>query len=96
MKTVRLKYMLTFLYITVPSFLSSLDMMFDLKPLGGRAPESYQEKFREMCPGKNQEEGLSLHLVDAEPSPRLLKSHYPLSLLPKDILDRIKVSYGHS
>ncbi|XP_050718718.1 sulfotransferase 1A1-like [Eriocheir sinensis] len=71
----------------------SLDMMFDLKPLGGRAPESYQEKFREMCPGKNQEEGLSLHLVDAEPSPRLLKSHYPLSLLPKDILDRIKVVY---
>lgn len=69
-----------------------MDMMFDLKDLGGRGPETYQEKFKEMCPGKNQDEGLSLHLVEAEPRPRLLKSHYPLTLLPKDILDKIKVN----
>lgn len=30
--------------------------MFDLKSLGGMVPEFYQEKFREVCPAKNQEE----------------------------------------
>lgn len=71
-------------------------MMLDMEALGGRAPESWQEKFRELCLGKNQEEGLSLHLADAEPSPRVMKSHYPLTLLPKDILDRVKVRCVHS
>lgn len=67
-------------------------MMLDLKPLGGKAPETYQARFKEVCPGKNEEEGLILHLAEATHSPRLLKSHYPLGLLPKDILDRIKVN----
>lgn len=71
----------------------SLDMMFDSKTLGGKAPESYQKKFREQCPGKNEKEGVTLHLADAEPSPRILKSHYPFTLMPKDVLDRVKVVY---
>lgn len=89
-----LKYIVPYI-IVLPS-LSSLDMMFDPKTLGGKAPESYQKKFRERCPGKNEKEGVTLHLADAEPSPRILKSHYPFTLMPKDVLDRVKVSDGHS
>ncbi|XP_050693912.1 sulfotransferase 1A1-like [Eriocheir sinensis] len=86
-----LKYIVPYI-IVLPS-LSSLDIMFDLKTLGGKAPESYQKKFREQCPGKNEKEGVTLHLADAEPSPRILKSHYPFTLMPKDVLDRVKVVY---
>ena len=50
------------------------------------------KKFIETCPDKKWEEGLSLHLVDAAKSPRILKSHFPLGLYPEDILDKIKVS----
>lgn len=50
-----------------------------------------QKIFDEVCPGKNQKEGLLLHLAEVMASPRLLKSHYPLTLLPKDILEKIKV-----
>lgn len=71
----------------------SIDMMFDLKPLKGVPTDSYMKKFNEMCPGKRWEDGLSLHLAEAEASPRILKSHYPVSLLPHDILDKTKVVY---
>lgn len=71
---------------------SSQDMWFDMKFLGGKALESMQEKFKKLCPGKNQEEGVNLLLAEAMASPRILACHYSLPLLPKDILDRIKVT----
>ena len=66
-------------------------MMFDLKTLNGMAPESFMKKFNEQCPGKRQEDGVSLHLIEVAASPRILKCHYPLTLLPQDILDKTKV-----
>ena len=66
-------------------------MMFDGKLLKGQPTPYYLEKFNETCPGKKWEEGLSLHLAEAAKSPRVLKSHYPLSLYPDDLLDKIKV-----
>lgn len=74
------------------SFHSSADVFRDVKTLRGRALEIFQEEFNEVCPDKNQEEGLQLHLAEAMASPRLLKSHFPLALLPRDILEKIKVT----
>ena len=71
-------------------------MVLDLKLADRRALELYEEKFKEMCPGKNRDEGLALHIAEAEPSPRIIKNHYPLSLLPEDILDRTMVRGAHS
>ncbi|MPC22910.1 Sulfotransferase 1C4 [Portunus trituberculatus] len=71
----------------------SLDMMFDVMTLKGQPTKYYMKKFNETCPGKNWEEGLSLHLAEAAKSPRVFKSHFPLSLYPDDILDKIKVVY---
>ncbi|XP_063864857.1 sulfotransferase 1E1-like isoform X1 [Scylla paramamosain] len=71
----------------------SLDMMFDVETFKGQPPNYYLKKFNETCPGKKWEEGLSLQLAEVAKSPRVIKSHFPLSLYPDDILDRIKVVY---
>ena len=68
-----------------------MDMMFDLKPLKGEPTEAYMKHFNKMCPGKKWEDGLNLQMAEATKSPRILKSHYPLSLMPRDILDKMKV-----
>lgn len=82
-------------HIFVFSFLFSQDMLFDMRSWGGKAPESLQEKFRAVCPGKNQKEGLVPHLAEAVPSPCLL-SHFPLTLIPKGILARLNSSDGRN
>lgn len=47
--------------------------------------------FIKMCPGGNPADGVNLQLTAATPSPRIIKTHLPLSLLHPSLLDTLKV-----
>lgn len=71
----------------------SLDMMFDLKVMDSSAMESYIKEFDKLCPGKRKEDGICLQLGEATPSPRILKSVFPISLYPPEFLNKAKAVY---
>ncbi|KAK4307671.1 hypothetical protein Pmani_020580 [Petrolisthes manimaculis] len=71
----------------------SVDMMFDTVKLEEVNPESQYEAFKKLCPGKKVEDGVVLQSLDAMPGQRVIKCHYPLDLMPPDLLDRTKVVY---
>lgn len=48
--------------------------------------------FEKLCPGKHFLDGVLLNLIAFAPSPRLLKSHLPLPVLPPKVLEICKVS----
>lgn len=49
--------------------------------------------FIERCPGKDPKDGMMLQMVEALKETRILKTHFPFSLLPKELLDTCKVIY---
>ena len=69
-----------------------MDMIVDAKTMGGVVSNPVMEQFKEMCPDRRVEDGVVLQIIEAMLSPRVIKDHYPLSLLPRDILQRAKVS----
>ncbi|KAK3871144.1 hypothetical protein Pcinc_023706 [Petrolisthes cinctipes] len=71
----------------------SSDMMFDSVNIEDANPESLYATFKKMCPGKNVEDGIAIQCLDATPGQRVIKTHYPLDLMPPDLLDKTKVVY---
>ena len=47
--------------------------------------------FKELVPEGDPSRGMFLQLVETAKQPRSFKTHLPLSLLPKDMLDKAKV-----
>ncbi|KAK3887240.1 hypothetical protein Pcinc_008636 [Petrolisthes cinctipes] len=71
----------------------SVDMMFDTVKLEELNLESMYEALKKLCPGKNVEDGVGVQCLDAMPGQRVIKCHYPLDLMPPDLLDKTKVVY---
>ncbi|XP_063878075.1 sulfotransferase 1E1-like isoform X1 [Scylla paramamosain] len=71
----------------------SFDMIFDSKSLGGSPIKPIAERFKEIHPGKEMDNGVMADILEALGSPRVIKNHFPFPLLPRDILDTIKVVY---
>ncbi|XP_050726723.1 sulfotransferase 1C4-like isoform X2 [Eriocheir sinensis] len=69
-----------------------MDMLRDKIPADDH-PHLPDQAFKEMYPNRKSEDGLFLLLAEDLPSPRLMKTHYPLTLLPKSILEKVKVVY---
>lgn len=73
--------------------LPSMDMMMDGRKMPPLAPDNpLLQGFIKMCPGGNPADGVNLQLTAATPSPRIIKTHLPLSLLHPNLLDTIKVT----
>ncbi|XP_045124442.1 sulfotransferase 1A1-like [Portunus trituberculatus] len=49
--------------------------------------------FKKMCPGRDPKDGVFLQISELAPSPRTIKSHLPLSLLPQNLLTTSKAVY---
>ncbi|KAK4320406.1 hypothetical protein Pmani_008715 [Petrolisthes manimaculis] len=71
----------------------SSDMLFDSVNIQDVNPESLYATFNKMCPGKSVDDGVAVQCVDATPGQRVIKCHYPLELMPPDLLDKTKVVY---
>ncbi|XP_063864878.1 sulfotransferase 1A1-like isoform X1 [Scylla paramamosain] len=71
----------------------SLDMHMDAEAMGGKLWNPIMEKFEKMCPGGRVEDGVSLQILEATAGPRVIKCHYPFSLLPPEMLQSAKVVY---
>ncbi|KAK8405093.1 hypothetical protein O3P69_001583 [Scylla paramamosain] len=71
----------------------SYDMIFDSKSLGGSPIKPIAERFKEIHPGKEMDNGVMADILEALGGPRVIKNHFPFPLLPRDILDTIKVVY---
>ncbi|XP_037776950.1 LOW QUALITY PROTEIN: sulfotransferase 1A1-like [Penaeus monodon] len=68
-----------------------MDMMMDGRKMPPLAPDNpLLQGFIKMCPGGNPADGVNLQLTAATPSPRIIKTHLPLSLLHPNLLDTIK------
>ncbi|KAK7080296.1 hypothetical protein SK128_024222 [Halocaridina rubra] len=65
--------------------LYSLDHQMSMKPQLNR--------FRSLCPGKNPEDGIVMQLAAASNTPRVIKTHLPLSVYPRSLLDVCKSLY---
>ena len=50
------------------------------------------QRFKKMCPGRDPKDGVFLQISELAPSPRTIKSHLPLSLLPQNLLTTSKVT----
>lgn len=48
-------------------------------------------RYNKVCPGKGYLDGLYVALTAHSPSPRMIKSHLSLPLLPPDIMNQSKV-----
>ncbi|XP_069980988.1 sulfotransferase 1A1-like [Penaeus vannamei] len=71
-----------------------MDMMMDGKKMPPLTPDNpLLQGFIKMCPGGNPADGVNLQLTAATPSPRIIKTHLPLSLLHPSLLDTLKVVY---
>ncbi|KAK3894514.1 hypothetical protein Pcinc_001767 [Petrolisthes cinctipes] len=68
-------------------------MMFDTVKLEEVNVKSLYEAFKKLCPGKNVEDGIGVQCLDAMPGQRVIKCHYPLELMPPDLLDKTTVVY---
>lgn len=71
----------------------SFDMIFDTKPLGGLPMDSVAKMFEEIYPDRKMDNGVMADIIEATESPRVIKNHFPISLMPRDTLDTIKVVY---
>ncbi|XP_045132110.1 sulfotransferase family cytosolic 1B member 1-like isoform X2 [Portunus trituberculatus] len=71
----------------------SMDMHMDIEHFKGKLWHPIMEKFEKMCPGGRIEDGVCLQILEASPGPRVMKCHYPFSLLPPDMLQSAKVVY---
>ncbi|KAK3885658.1 hypothetical protein Pcinc_010144 [Petrolisthes cinctipes] len=66
--------------------------MFDTVKLEEIDVKSLYEAFKKLCPGKNVEDGIGVQCLDAMPGQRVIKCHFPLDLMPPDLLNKTKVS----
>lgn len=83
----------TFLLVGLTHCHCSMDMMMDGKKMPPLSPDNpLLQGFIKMCPGGNPAEGVNLQLTAATPSPRIIKTHLPLSLLHPSLLDTVKVT----
>lgn len=69
------------------------DMFMPVKTDGSSPNNSIVESFKELCIGKNPDDGVNLQLAEAVPDPRTIKTHLPFSLMPPSLLDTAKVVY---
>ncbi|MPC99566.1 hypothetical protein E2C01_094989 [Portunus trituberculatus] len=74
----------------------SMDMHMDIEHFKGKLWHPIMEKFEKMCPGGRVEDGVCLQILEASPGPRVMKCHYPFSLLPPDMLQSAKVRFSLS
>lgn len=70
----------------------SADMMFDSVRIEEMNIECMFEAFRQMCPGQKEDDGIAIQCLEVTPGRRVIKCHYPLDLMPPDLLDKTKVS----
>ncbi|KAK4303106.1 hypothetical protein Pmani_024850, partial [Petrolisthes manimaculis] len=68
----------------------SFDMNCDGRTLNEMQMEAFAEAFEMMCPDQKEEDGVSLQMLEAIPGKRVIKCHYPLQLMPKDLLEKTK------
>lgn len=66
-------------------------MNFDIKCFEKMGLDSLYETFEKLCPGK-QAEGVCIQIIEAIPGRRVIKCHFPLQLMPSDVLQKAKVS----
>ncbi|RXG52638.1 hypothetical protein Avbf_14828 [Armadillidium vulgare] len=74
-------------------FLTSIMALPFLLPQNLTPEGDLVKKFKKLCPGKDNNEGLHIHTAAALPDPRLLKGHLLLPFWPPNILDKAKVIY---
>ncbi|MPC22904.1 hypothetical protein E2C01_015933 [Portunus trituberculatus] len=70
----------------------STDMIKDADITEWKLWNLCMEKFEKMCPGGKVEDGIYLQILEASAGPRVIRCHYPFSLLPPDMLQSAKVS----
>ena len=51
----------------------------------------FMQMFKKACPGGDPMKGVFLQMAESALAPRSVKTHLPLSLMGKDVLDKIKV-----
>lgn len=67
--------------------------MFSDEEILAENPSRLQKPvLQKIYPSMKVEDGLILKLAEDLPSSRLMKTHYSLTLFPKNILERVKVS----
>lgn len=71
----------------------SRDMMLDANVWDIVKLRSFEDLFNTLCPGKNPEEGLNIQCLEATSGRRVIKCHFPLQLMRKDLLEKTKVVY---
>ncbi|KAK4288844.1 hypothetical protein Pmani_038157 [Petrolisthes manimaculis] len=71
----------------------SMDMLLDAVKLEELHLKTLYKTLKKLCPGKNVEDGVGVQCLDAMPGQRVIKCHYPLDLMPPDLLDKTKVVY---
>ncbi|KAK3865768.1 hypothetical protein Pcinc_028652 [Petrolisthes cinctipes] len=49
--------------------------------------------FRRHCPNKKIEDGVFIQMLEVTQSPRIIKCHFPLEILPPHLLEKVKVVY---
>ncbi|KAK7081669.1 Sulfotransferase 4A1 [Halocaridina rubra] len=70
------------------------DMFLECSLLPPADPESSTAKhFQRLCPGKDPADGFFFQLTEAQPEPRTIKTHLPISLFAPSLLDTAKVIY---
>lgn len=55
--------------------------------------EFIKKKLNDLHPGKNIEDGLYIKCLEATPERRVIKCHFPLQLMRKDLLEKTKVFF---
>ncbi|XP_045111116.1 sulfotransferase 1A1-like isoform X2 [Portunus trituberculatus] len=79
--------------ILIRSLDISCDMMLDGNYWDVVKLRSFEDLFNTLCPGKKLEDGLNIQCLEATPGRRVIKSHFPLQLMRKDLLEKTKVVY---
>ncbi|KAK3862986.1 hypothetical protein Pcinc_031191 [Petrolisthes cinctipes] len=71
----------------------SFDMNFDTKNFDDTGMAPLYEAFEKHCPGKKKEKGILIQMIETLPGRRVIKCHYPLQVMPSDLLQKAKVVY---
>ncbi|KAK4293014.1 hypothetical protein Pmani_034255 [Petrolisthes manimaculis] len=71
----------------------SLDMFISPEEMKKSNMDATLNMFSRHCPNKKTEDGVFMQMLEVMQSPRIIKCHYPLEILPPHLLEKVKVVY---